>query len=134
MSVFRMPTRTVPVTGNRCVAQDAIEYMCREAPKAVRELEHYGLPFSRTDEGKIYQRAFGGQVRAAAVLMRISFRARKGLGQGQSASTAQSSLDGVQRLPVRQAVLGGGSDLPFGAVHLLRPMLFAMSGFVLCAP
>ena len=41
--------------------QDAIQYMCREAPKAVRELENYGLPFSRTDEGKIYQRAFGGQ-------------------------------------------------------------------------
>ncbi|KAK9828846.1 hypothetical protein WJX72_002385 [[Myrmecia] bisecta] len=41
--------------------QDAIQYMCREAPKAVRELEHYGLPFSRTEEGKIYQRAFGGQ-------------------------------------------------------------------------
>ena len=35
--------------------------MCREAPKAVVELENYGLPFSRTDEGKIYQRAFGGQ-------------------------------------------------------------------------
>lgn len=35
--------------------------MCREAPKAVRELEHYGLPFSRTEDGKIYQRAFGGQ-------------------------------------------------------------------------
>ena len=35
--------------------------MCREAPKAVIELEHYGLPFSRTEEGKIYQRAFGGQ-------------------------------------------------------------------------
>eukprot|EP00475_Leptophrys_vorax_P001720 TRINITY_DN10956_c0_g1_i2.p1 TRINITY_DN10956_c0_g1~~TRINITY_DN10956_c0_g1_i2.p1 ORF type:complete len:527 (-),score=19.64 TRINITY_DN10956_c0_g1_i2:169-1686(-) len=35
--------------------------MCREAPKAVIELEHYGLPFSRTDDGKIYQRAFGGQ-------------------------------------------------------------------------
>ena len=34
---------------------------CREAPKAVVELENYGLPFSRTDEGKIYQRAFGGQ-------------------------------------------------------------------------
>jgi succinate dehydrogenase (ubiquinone) flavoprotein subunit len=44
------------------VLQDAIEYMCREAPKAVRELEHYGLPFSRTEDGKIYQRAFGGQV------------------------------------------------------------------------
>ena len=41
--------------------QDAIQYMCREAPEAVRELERYGLPFSRTEEGKIYQRAFGGQ-------------------------------------------------------------------------
>lgn len=41
--------------------QDAIHYMCREAPKAVIELEHYGVPFSRTKEGKIYQRAFGGQ-------------------------------------------------------------------------
>ena len=41
--------------------QDAIQYMCREAPNAVLELEKYGLPFSRTDEGKIYQRAFGGQ-------------------------------------------------------------------------
>jgi succinate dehydrogenase / fumarate reductase flavoprotein subunit len=40
--------------------QDAIEYMCREAPAAVYELEHYGLPFSRTEDGKIYQRAFGG--------------------------------------------------------------------------
>jgi hypothetical protein len=35
--------------------------MCREAPAAVRELENYGLPFSRTEDGKIYQRAFGGQ-------------------------------------------------------------------------
>jgi len=41
--------------------QDSIQYMCREAPKAVRELESYGMPFSRTDQGKIYQRAFGGQ-------------------------------------------------------------------------
>src|SRR5882672_10358685 len=40
--------------------QDAIEYMCREAPSAVLELEHFGVPFSRTDEGKIYQRPFGG--------------------------------------------------------------------------
>jgi succinate dehydrogenase / fumarate reductase flavoprotein subunit len=40
--------------------QDAIEYLCREAPAAVYELEHAGLPFSRTNEGKIYQRAFGG--------------------------------------------------------------------------
>ena len=35
--------------------------MCREAPRAVLELESYGLPFSRTEDGKIYQRAFGGQ-------------------------------------------------------------------------
>ncbi len=40
--------------------QDAIEYLCREAPAAVYELEHFGVPFSRTDEGTIYQRAFGG--------------------------------------------------------------------------
>jgi len=40
--------------------QDAIEYLCREAPAAVIELEHAGLPFSRTAEGRIYQRAFGG--------------------------------------------------------------------------
>ena len=40
--------------------QDAIEYMCREAPAAVIELEHYGLPFSRTEDGRIYQRPFGG--------------------------------------------------------------------------
>ncbi len=40
--------------------QDAIEYMCKEAPAAVIELEHYGVPFSRTEQGKIYQRPFGG--------------------------------------------------------------------------
>ena len=40
--------------------QDAIEYMCREAIPAIIELEHYGVPFSRTEDGKIYQRAFGG--------------------------------------------------------------------------
>ncbi|RCS30923.1 succinate dehydrogenase flavoprotein subunit [Rhodanobacter denitrificans] len=40
--------------------QDAIEYMCKNAPAAIIELEHYGVPFSRTDEGKIYQRPFGG--------------------------------------------------------------------------
>jgi len=41
--------------------QEAIEYMCSEGPKAVFELEHMGLPFSRTEKGKIYQRPFGGQ-------------------------------------------------------------------------
>ena len=40
--------------------QDAIEYLCKEAPQAVYELEHFGLPFSRREDGKIYQRPFGG--------------------------------------------------------------------------
>ena len=40
--------------------QDAIEYLCKNAPQAVYELEHWGVPFSRTEEGKIYQRPFGG--------------------------------------------------------------------------
>jgi succinate dehydrogenase flavoprotein subunit len=40
--------------------QDAIEYMCKEAPASVIELEHYGVPFSRTNDGRIYQRPFGG--------------------------------------------------------------------------
>jgi len=43
--------------------QDAIEYLCRNAPAAVYELEHWGVPFSRNAEGKIYQRAFGGMTR-----------------------------------------------------------------------
>src|SRR3546814_12786894 len=42
--------------------QDAIEYLCREAPAAVYELEHAGVPFSRTEEGTIYQRPFGGMM------------------------------------------------------------------------
>src|SRR3990167_5166851 len=43
--------------------QDAIEYMCKEAPDAIIELEHYGVPFSRTSDGKIYQRPFGGMTK-----------------------------------------------------------------------
>ncbi len=42
--------------------QDAIEYMCREAVPAIYELEHFGVPFSRTEDGKIYQRPFGGHM------------------------------------------------------------------------
>src|ERR671917_1130280 len=42
--------------------QDAIEYMCREAIPAIIELEHYGVPFSRTENGRIYQRPFGGHM------------------------------------------------------------------------
>ena len=50
--------------GSDCLAdQDAIEYMCQQAPASVYELEHMGLPFSRLENGKIYQRAFGGHTR-----------------------------------------------------------------------
>ncbi len=50
------------VMGSDCLGdQDAIEYMCKHAPATIIELEHMGLPFSRTEEGKIYQRSFGGQ-------------------------------------------------------------------------
>ena len=44
--------------------QDAIEYLCRNAPAAVHELEHYGMPFSRADDGRINQRPFGGHYAA----------------------------------------------------------------------
>lgn len=43
--------------------QDAIEYMCKQAPEAIIELEHYGVPFSRNKKGQIYQRAFGGMTK-----------------------------------------------------------------------
>ena len=43
--------------------QDAMKYLCKEAPRAVVELERYGVPFSRTDDGKIYQRPFGGMTK-----------------------------------------------------------------------
>lgn len=49
------------VGGEYIADQDCVEYMCKEAPEAIIELEHMGMPFSRMDNGKIYQRAFGGQ-------------------------------------------------------------------------
>ena len=59
-SVHRLFYDTVK-GGDWLADQNAVQYMTREAPIAVRELESYGMPFSRTAEGKIYQRAFGGQ-------------------------------------------------------------------------
>lgn len=50
--------------------QDAIEYMCSVGPEAVFELEHMGLPFSRTETGRIYQRPFGSQSRTSARVAR----------------------------------------------------------------
>ena len=57
--------------------QDCIEYLCKTGPEAVYELEHWGLPFSRMDNGRIYQRQFGGQ--------------SKNFGDGQAARTAAAS-------------------------------------------
>ena len=47
--------------GDFLADQDAVEYMCRAAPRLVIELEHYGVPFTRLENGRIYQRPFGGQ-------------------------------------------------------------------------
>jgi succinate dehydrogenase / fumarate reductase flavoprotein subunit len=59
--------------------QDSIEYMCKTAPEAIIELEHYGVPFSRNDEGKIYQRPFGGMT--------------KGYGEGGTAQRTCAAAD-----------------------------------------
>ena len=48
--------------------QDSIEYLCKEAPAAVIELEKYGVPFSRTEDGKIYQRPFGGMTKNLSLI------------------------------------------------------------------
>src|SRR5258705_10089146 len=68
--------------------QDAIEYMVREAPAAVIELEHAGLPFSRTAEGKIYQRAFGGMTQDK--------------GEGPPAQPARAAADRTGHAEVHQ--------------------------------
>src|SRR5271166_3228615 len=53
--------------------QDTIEYMCRNAPAAVYELEHWGVPFSRTEEGKIYQRPFGAADRTGHAMLHTMY-------------------------------------------------------------
>src|SRR5450631_1649448 len=57
------PTRSDTVKGSDYLGdQDAIEFMCRKANEAVYELEHFGMPFDRTPDGRIYQRPFGGHM------------------------------------------------------------------------
>ena len=104
--------------------QDAIEYMCKEAPQAVIELEHYGVPFSRTEDGRIYQRAFGGMttnfgegiaLRTCAAADRTVIRAldyttgkggdRKGSG-GRSRGGGGEGV-GVQRDQPHRIYMGG---------------------------
>jgi hypothetical protein len=64
--------------------------MCREAPKAVIELENYGLPFSRTEDGKIYQRAFGGQSLDFGKGGQASGACRPPAGQGPACAAERS--------------------------------------------
>ena len=78
---------------------DAMEYLAREAPKAVYELEHYGVPFSRTEDGRIYQRPFGGHTTE--------------FGEGP---------------PVQRDLRGGRPDGPRNTAHALRPVAEAQGG------
>ena len=80
--------------------QDAIEYMCSVGPQAVFELDHMGLPFSRTEEGRIYQRPFGGQ--------------SKNFGEGGQAARTCAAADRTGHALLHtlyQANLKGGTDL-----------------------
>ena len=69
--------------------QDAIEYMCKTGPEAILELEHMGLPFSRLDDGRIYQRPFGGQSK--------NFGGEQGALRDASESDVEASLDRLNR-------------------------------------
>jgi succinate dehydrogenase / fumarate reductase, flavoprotein subunit len=85
---------------------DAMEYLAREAPAAVYELEHYGVPFSRTEDGKIYQRPFGGMMmnfgdgppvqRTCAAADRTGHAILHTL-YGQSLRTTRSSSSSISR-------------------------------------
>src|SRR5438552_3142941 len=81
--------------------QDAIEYLCRNAPAAVYELDHWGVPFSRTEAGKIYQRPFGG--------MTTEF----GKGVAQRTCPPLQDMESVQFPPT--GIYGAGCLIPEGA-------------------
>ena len=135
--------------------QDAIHYMCKQAPASVYELENYGMPFSRTEDGKIYQRAFGGQSynygkggqahRCCAVAdrtghslyvrLRLDFQIR-----AHSLALAAQGYP-IAQLPVSAAVLTGEKSYgPVGSFvqspHAVRPLARVRHGVlhrVLCA-
>ena len=72
--------------------QDAIEYMCKEAPASVIELEHYGVPFSRTEDGRIYQRPFGGMTTRLRQRHRAAHLRRGGSHGSRDAAHAVSAV------------------------------------------
>src|SRR5205823_4357866 len=78
--------------------QDAIELMCKEAPAAVIELEHYGVPFSRTESGRIYQRPFGG----------MTTHFGKGVAQRTCAAADRTGHATLHRLRADRTILATG--------------------------
>ncbi len=123
--------------------QDAIEFMCREAPKVVYELEHMGMPFDRNADGTIYQRPFGGHTsnygekpvqRACAAADRTGHALLHTLYQGNLAANTKFFVEWIALDIVRDAdgdVLGvTGIDLATGdvAVFQAKATLFATGG------
>ncbi len=127
--------------------QDAIEYMCREAMPAVIELEHYGVPFSRTEEGKIYQRPFGGMTThfGEGIAQRTCAAADR-TGHAILHTLYQQSLKHDARFFIEYFAIDllmdeGGScrgvlawDLADGTLHLFRShaVILATGGFGRC--
>ncbi|MFT5140414.1 MAG: succinate dehydrogenase / fumarate reductase flavoprotein subunit [Lysobacterales bacterium] len=124
--------------------QDAIEYMCREAVPAVIELEHFGVPFSRTEDGKIYQRPFGGMTthfgkgtaqRTAAAADRTGHAILHTLYQQSLAHNAKFFIEyfAIDLLMDEQGVCRGvlAWDLSDGTLHLFRAhgVILATGGY-----
>ena len=85
--------------------QDAIEYMCKNAIPSVIELEHFGVPFSRTEDGKIYQRPFGGHtVNKGEKMAKRACAAADRTGRGRRCGTRDAPL----RDPIHLATAGCG--------------------------
>jgi succinate dehydrogenase / fumarate reductase flavoprotein subunit len=124
--------------------QDAIEYMCREAVQSVIELEHFGVPFSRTEEGKIYQRPFGGMTteygkgiaqRTAAAADRTGHAILHTLYQQSLAHDAKFFIEyfAIDLLMDDDGVCRGvlAWDLAEGSLHLFRAhgVILATGGY-----
>ena len=124
--------------------QDAIEYMCREAVPSVIELEHFGVPFSRTDDGRIYQRPFGGMTthygkgiaqRTAAAADRTGHAILHTLYQQSLAHEAKFFIEyfAIDLLMDDEGVCRGilAWDLSDGSLHLFRAhaVILATGGY-----
>jgi len=130
--------------GDWLTDQDAVEYMCKEAISAVIELEHYGVPFSRTEEGRIYQRPFGGMTThyGKGTAQRTCAAADR-TGHAILHTMYQQSLDHDERFFIEyfaldlmfdaQGVCRGelAMDIGEGALHLFRAhgVILATGGY-----